>query len=129
MYRTVVFTFSGNLDWQFDEDGEPTTPGGRELTTQITGLLSPAAAGITEVEQYEYYGWEFTCRLGKDEFHNVLNATDDGVYLTVQMRQYVVKKLIFQRPRDAFDNYCNVLGSALSRVAGVSNIRWEEYRT
>jgi hypothetical protein len=78
---------------------------------------------------FRFYGWEFTCTVGgKDRFSNVVNAAEEAVYLTVQMDNYLVEKLLFQKPRVAFDHYCAVLGAVLSKLPGVGDIRWEECR-
>ena len=127
MYRTVTFQSAGGVDWTFDAQGNPVTPGGRALAISIATGLASGNDRVSNVEQREYYGWEFTCQVDQDVFSQVLNAVDTEVYLTVQMEWYFAKRLLLRRPRVAFDRYCERLGTVLARISGVTGVRWDGY--
>lgn len=128
MYRTVKFRCDRSIEWDYDDLGEPVTPGGRWLAEAIAASLATDSGTTTEVDQHEYYGWGFTCRVGKDSFYQVLNAVDqDEVYFTVQMEWYLVKKLLHRKPHVAFERYCGLVSAALAAITWVSEVRWEEY--
>ena len=125
MYRTVSFAYRDDIDWIFDAEGNPVTPGGKELAASIAAALASGDSEVSDVEQHEYYGWSFTCRAGGDAFFQVVNAAGHEVYLTVQMEWYLVKRLLLRTPRRAFDRHCEKLGAALASISGVSNVHWD----
>jgi hypothetical protein len=129
MYRTVNFAYADEIDWVFDADGNPVTPGGKELAVSIAAALASGDSRVSDVEQHEFYGWSFTCQAGSDAFFHVVNAAGKDVYLTVQMEWYLVKRLLLGRPRLAFDRHCETLGAVLASLPGVSGISWEGYKS
>ena len=128
MYKTLSFQYAGALDWEYDETGEPVTPGGRALTERIAASLTFETVRSAAVEQHEYYGWGFTSELGRDSFYNVLNAVDPDVFFTVKMEWYLAKKTLFRSPEIALKRYCQILRDAVSSLDGVSEVKWEEQR-
>ncbi|HXT99571.1 MAG TPA: hypothetical protein VN903_01175 [Polyangia bacterium] len=128
MFRTVRFAYAGDLEWTFDENGDPVLPGGKALTLDIATALASAAGPVPDVDQHSYYGWAFAWRSGNGSFFHVLNAGDDEVYLTVDMWAAFLKRLLLQRPAAAFDRHCARLETVLAAIPGVSNVRWETGR-
>ena len=126
MYRTAHFRYAYPCEWEFDERGDPVTPGGRTLAEQIAQSLGPKNACASEVRQHEYYGWGFHSRLDGSAFYHVVNASDPDVYLTIDMQWYLVKSLLLRKPRAVFDRYCEIVSAALASTHGVNDVVWEQ---
>src|SRR5262245_55677968 len=109
MYRTVTFLCAEPPEWEYDERGDPITPGGRTLTEQIAASLAAAGCRTSEVEQHEDFGWGFSAWLGDDSFYQVLNPVERDVYLTVHMEGILVKRLLLRRPQLVFERYCSLV--------------------
>lgn len=125
-YRTVSFASAEAIEWEYDEEGEPVTPGGKELTGKIAASLAAAGCRVSEVEQHEHYGWGFAVRLGNDSFCQVLNPVDREVYLTIEMEWFRMKRLLLRRPRLAFERYCRLVDATLASLPGISEVRWRD---
>lgn len=128
MLRSVTFLSKFPNEWTFNENETPTAPGARELAETIVAKLRQRVVSVSEVDQHEYYGWGFWATTDRGTFYNVLNPAADECYLTLSMEWYAWKFLLFQRPRQTFDHYCEILTEALREIAEVSAIEWEEYR-
>lgn len=124
-YRTVSFASAEAIEWEYDEDGEPVTPGGKELTEEIAASLAAAGCRVSEVEQHEGYGWGFGVRLENDSFYQVLNPVD-RVYLTIEMEWFRLKRLLLRQPQVAFERYCRLVDATLASVPGISEVQWKE---
>jgi hypothetical protein len=125
MYRTVRFRYAYPCAWEFDERGDPVTPGGRTLAVQIARSLGPKVACTAGVRQRDFYGWGFRSKLDKSAFYQVINAVDCDVYLTVYMPWYLVKSLLLRKPRAALECYCGLVSAALASIDGVSGAVWD----
>jgi hypothetical protein len=129
MYRTVSFRCDHSMEWEYDDHGDPVTPGGRWLAEAIAASLTTGPGTTSEVHQHEDYGWAFTCCFGKDSFYQVLNAVDEDVYFTIEMEWYLIKKLLLRKPHVAFERHCALVSAALATIKGVNEVRWEEYKS
>jgi hypothetical protein len=129
MYRTAVFTYHPPIEWEFDEADELVEPGGRALTEAIAASLTEVAGPTSPVERHEDYGWAFACRFGEDSFYQVLNGAGSEGALTIQMDWYRLKALLLRRPRASFERYCRRVAAALASIDGVSEVRFEDYRS
>jgi hypothetical protein len=127
MDRTVEFKSALPDEWQFAEDGNPVAPGSRGLADEIVAELSEKVSEITPVEQHSYYGWGFETRFEGCRFYHVLNPVAGDCYLTVQCVGYWRRRILFLRPQETFNRYCDVLDHALNNVRGVSDVRWTNY--
>ena len=126
MYRTVSFLCAEPVEWEYDDRGDPVTPGGKELTEQIAAALAGRGCRTSEVEQHEDYGWSFVAQVGSDTFHQVVNPVDRDVYLTIEMEGVLLKRLLLRRPQLSLQRYCDLVGASLASIPGVSGIQWEE---
>jgi hypothetical protein len=52
MHRTAAFLCAEPPEWEYDEAGDPVTPGGRTLTEQIAASLAAAGCRTSLVEQW-----------------------------------------------------------------------------
>ena len=125
MYRRVEFKSQYVDDWEFDENGDPITPGYRNVAEKIAAQLAHNLSHITAVVQHSYYGWAFeTCR-----FYQVLGtAGNDGqCCLTIQCLGYWLRKLLFKKPRLTFVRYCEAVDEAIQRIPETSALRWDDF--
>jgi hypothetical protein len=53
VYRTTRFRYQGNVEWAFDDNGEPKAPGGRQLADSIAAALRDLGARVADVEQHD----------------------------------------------------------------------------
>jgi predicted nucleic acid-binding protein len=72
---------------------------------------------------------DFEARFEGFTFDNVLNPVDETSYLTISLRRYWLKKMLFRRPRQAFEHYCGVVDRVLCDRVCVSELAWEAYRS
>ena len=56
MHRTAAFLCAEPPEWEYDEAGDPVTPGGRTLTEQIAAYLAAAGCRTSLVEQNHRVG-------------------------------------------------------------------------
>ena len=125
MHRTLVFDSLWDNKWEFDPNENPVTPGSKELAEEIAGKLKGKVSAISEISQYSYYGWAFSTQFEGFSFHHVLNPVAE-VYLTIELKGHLLKTLLFQQPRAAFERYCSLLRDTLESVHDISGFRWQE---
>ena len=119
MFRTVSFRCPDPVEWEYSERGHLVAPGGKDLANEIVRSLVQSGARASEVERHEDYGWSFTSYVGAESFHQVVNAFDNEVHVTINMHG----------PRPACDRYCELVGVALHAIPWVSEVQWANYTT
>lgn len=125
MHRTLVFDSLWENEWEFDIDENPVTPGAKELAVEIAEKLKWRGLAVSEISQYDYYGWAFSTQFERCSFYHVLKPFTE-VHLTIALKGHLVKTLLFQRPRAAFERYCSFLHDTLESVRDTSGFRWKE---
>lgn len=66
MQQRTFVTFNAEFpeDWQWDEKGNLTVPGGHGIANAIIFAMRSAGLSATEPVQHSFYGWSFEFTLG-----------------------------------------------------------------
>src|SRR5438874_28096 len=102
MYRTLTFRSIFPNEWRFDSQGNPVSPGARELADHIVAQLRKRLRNVTDVSQHSFYGWGFRGEFDRTLFYHVLNPGDE-MYLTVNYGHYGLDWLLMKRPGRRFN--------------------------
>ena len=127
--RTIVqFEADFHDDAQWDDRGEPLVPGGKTLATWLAEELHKTFGRCLEVEQHEYFGWDFCVIVGRTQFFCLLQL---GSPYVLSFETPGLHWLVnWHGARDS-QEFAAALHGILSNDPRISSVRWfkrEDYK-
>ena len=122
---TVRFSSAFPNQWLFDDEGNPSAPGARELADAIVAALrkQPGVTELTPVAQHENYGWIFSARYEDCTIRHFVNPIEQEAEVTLEVEGYLRKKLLLQRPGRTLLRYQQLLASTLNQIPQISDVQ------
>ena len=124
MHRTAHFKTAEPEEWTFDENENPSVPGGQALAEKLRTSVASVAEFVSDVSQHSYYGWRFEAAFEAITVHCVLNAAGDECYLTIELGTLLPSWLQPRRTRRAFAACESVFDAQLRQLPEVSAVTW-----
>lgn len=116
------FHVSGHEPARFSATGDLTVPAGREIAVDLRTLLIEPGLECSDVQQRDYYGWEWAFTVDGFEANCTLQFIDCFL-LIVDMRSGLRCALHREKGRNAYPRAVACVRSALTAIDGVVALR------
>jgi hypothetical protein len=128
--RTFV-TFEANLpdDSVFTDSGDIIVPRGRHVCEKLVQGMRSAGITVTDPEQHEFYGWEFTANLNGAETWMLLQGVETWLLI---LEDRSGESGWFLKANDPSIDSLRLIDDTLKSRSNFENVSWfnrKEYET
>ena len=119
MFRQIAFRSGWPEDGEFDQDGNPTVPDGRDLAEALATELRSVGVEVGPVWDHSFYGWAFRAWYRRCSFYSVFNVGCGEGYFSVMSEFWIWRWLQLRGPRSAFSEFSSL---AFATLLGLDRI-------